>query len=60
MTSNEQKKANNKYRLWLTYMGDSTDEYAKKHHKEDMNRYQRRTEKQKLKNKFKKGIDNFD
>ena len=60
MTSNEQKKANNKYRLSLTYMGDSTDEYAKKHYKGNMNRYQRRTEKHKLKNKFKKGIDNFD
>lgn len=60
MASNEQKKANNKYLLWLSYMGDSTDKYAKKHYKGNMNRYQRRTEKHKLKNKFKKGIDNFD
>lgn len=60
MASNEQKNANKKYRLSLTYMGDSTYKYAKKHHKSDMNRYQRRVGKHKLKNKLKKGIDNFD
>lgn len=60
MTSNEQKKANNKYRMSLTYMGDSTDKYAKKHYKGNMNRHQRRTEKHKLKNKFKKDVDNFE
>ena len=60
MTSNEQKKANNKYLMSLSYMGDATHKYAKKHYKGNMNRYQRRTEKQKLKNKFKKDVDNFE